>query len=75
VAIARAVANGPALLLCDEPTGNLDKDTAATIVKVFGDLHREGTTIVCATHEPSVARAASTTISLREGRIATETLP
>ena len=50
VAIARAIAHSPALLICDEPTGNLDEDTAAQIVDIFGSLHRQdGTGILCAT--------------------------
>lgn len=69
VAIARAVAHKPALLLCDEPTGNLDEETAARVIELFTALHREGTTVVCATHESSLARVATRQVRLRDGRL------
>jgi putative ABC transport system ATP-binding protein len=75
VAIARAIAHKPALLLCDEPTGNLDSETAATIVDLFASLHRDGTAVVCATHEERVARVATTLVRLREGRIVPSEAP
>ena len=68
VAIARAVAHKPQLLLCDEPTGNLDPATADRIISIFQSLHAEGTAVVCATHEQSLAMAATQRINLRDGR-------
>lgn len=70
VAIARAIAHEPALLFCDEPTGNLDRDTAAQVIDLFVQLNRErGTTVVCATHDEAIARRASRTVHLREGKL------
>lgn len=70
VAIARAIAHGPSLLLCDEPTGNLDIDTAAQIIEIFASLNRdEGTTVLCATHDERIAAVATRTVVLREGRL------
>lgn len=68
VAIARAVAHKPQLLLCDEPTGNLDPATADRIIAIFQSLHSEGTAVVCATHEQSLAMAATRRINLMDGR-------
>jgi putative ABC transport system ATP-binding protein len=71
VAIARALLCRPALLLCDEPTGNLDAETGAQTIELFQELHREGgLTVVAVTHEERLARAASRIVHLREGRIA-----
>ncbi|MBI5533177.1 MAG: ABC transporter ATP-binding protein [Deltaproteobacteria bacterium] len=72
VAIARAIAHQPSMLLCDEPTGNLDKETASRIVEIFASLHREGTTVICATHEDRLAEVATTTLRLSEGRVSKE---
>jgi putative ABC transport system ATP-binding protein len=70
VAIARSLANSPSLLLADEPTGNLDPESAANVVEVFRNLHRsEGATIIMVTHDPSVAAAADRVVSLEKGRI------
>ncbi len=70
VAIARAIAHRPALLICDEPTGNLDADTAAQIIDIFTSLNRDdGATVLCATHDTRIAEAASRTIELRDGRV------
>lgn len=69
VAIARALANGPALLLADEPTGELDADTGASLLELFGRLHRDGTTLVFVTHDAVVARAAARVIRLKDGRV------
>jgi putative ABC transport system ATP-binding protein len=72
VAIARAIAHKPSMLLCDEPTGNLDKDTASRVVDIFASLHQSGTTVICATHEERLAGVATTTLRLCEGRISKE---
>lgn len=70
VAIARAIVHRPSLLLCDEPTGNLDTATAAQIIDVFRELHREhSTTIVCATHDENIRRVATRTVHINEGKI------
>jgi lipoprotein-releasing system ATP-binding protein len=69
VAIARALINKPALLLADEPTGNLDAKTGRTILDVLVKLHREGQTILLVTHDPHVAGLADRTVELVEGRI------
>ena len=70
VAIARALLRRPALLLCDEPTGNLDAETGARTIDLFRDLHREGgLTIVAVTHEERLAAVATRTLHLRDGRL------
>jgi putative ABC transport system ATP-binding protein len=69
VAVARALANAPAVLLADEPTGNLDSRTSQDMLAVLGGLGRDGQTIVVVTHEPAVMRHASRTITLVDGRI------
>jgi len=67
VAIARALLAGPALLLADEPTGNLDAHTGEGIIGLFRDLHRDGMTLLVVTHEVRVSRAASRVLVLRDG--------
>ncbi|MCG5242773.1 ABC transporter ATP-binding protein [Azospirillum doebereinerae] len=70
-ALARAFVAEPALLLADEPTGNLDIDTGATIVKLLFDLaERRGTTLVLITHDPALAARCDRTVRLADGRIA-----
>ncbi|HEY8545204.1 MAG TPA: ABC transporter ATP-binding protein [Acidimicrobiales bacterium] len=69
VAIARAIVGEPAIVLADEPTGNLDTATGREILDVFGDLHRAGTTIVLITHDPTVAAHAPRVVALRDGRV------
>jgi putative ABC transport system ATP-binding protein len=69
VAIARAVVGEPAIVLADEPTGNLDSATGAEVLDVFRTLHLAGHTIVLITHDPQVAAAAPRTVSLRDGRV------
>ena len=70
VAIARALVNDPAILLCDEPTGNLDSQTSLQIMEILADLHRRGRTLVMVTHNPETAAYADRTITIRDGRIA-----
>jgi putative ABC transport system ATP-binding protein len=70
VAIARALVNRPALILADEPTGNLDTTTSAEIMDLFDDLNRrEGITIVLITHEPEIAAHARRRLVMRDGRL------
>lgn len=74
-AIARALMNRPALLLADEPTGNLDADSAGAVLALIDELHAsEGLTLIVATHDPDVAGRAGRLIRLRAGRLA-ESLP
>jgi putative ABC transport system ATP-binding protein len=69
VAIARALGNRPALLLADEPTGELDAATGRDILDLFSRLHREGTTLVVVTHDEHLARQAGRVIHMLDGRI------
>ena len=69
VAIARALVNRPAILLADEPTGNLDSRTSVEIIDVLQKLNDQGLTIVLVTHEPDIARFARRMIEFRDGRI------
>jgi len=73
VAIARALVNEPALLLADEPTGNLDSDTGREIMQVLLNLHREGQTILLVTHEREIADQTSRQLYLRDGRVERDT--
>jgi len=67
VAIARALANRPSLVLCDEPTGNLDSATAGSVLALLDELHADGMTIVMITHDPTVAERADRTVTIRDG--------
>lgn len=69
VAIARAIVNDPAVLMADEPTGNLDSKTTLEIMKIFQDLNNAGTTVVMVTHEPDVAQYTKRIVSFRDGEI------
>ena len=72
VAIARALVNDPAIILCDEPTGNLDSKTSVQIMDMITGLHKEGRTIVMVTHEPDIAEYAEKTIVMGDGKILSE---
>jgi putative ABC transport system ATP-binding protein len=69
VAIARAIVNKPAVLMADEPTGNLDSKTTLEIMKIFQDLNDNGTTVVMVTHEPDVAQYTKRIVSFKDGEI------
>lgn len=73
VAIARALVNDPAVLLADEPTGNLDSTTSEDIMKLFSDLNAGGRTIIMVTHDEEVAAHAKRVIRLRDGLIVEDT--
>ena len=72
VAIARALVNDPAIILADEPTGNLDTKTSAEVMGIFERIHQAGNTVVMGTHEPDMADHAPRSVRLREGRVATD---
>jgi len=72
VAIARALVNEPSLLLADEPTGNLDSKTSLEIMRLIGDLHNQGNTIIIVTHERDIARHAHRVLSILDGEIASD---
>ncbi len=69
VAIARALVNDPALILADEPTGNLDTKTSVEIMEIFTQIHDAGNTVVLVTHEPDIAEHAHRIIRLRDGLV------
>jgi putative ABC transport system ATP-binding protein len=69
VAIARALLSSPELLLCDEPTGNLDAETGERTIALFRQLHGEGLTVLAVTHEERLAAAATRVIRLKDGRV------
>ena len=73
VAIARAIVGEPAIVLADEPTGNLDSATGGEILDVFEELHSTGTTIVLITHDMAVAAHAPRVVALRDGRVDSDT--
>jgi putative ABC transport system ATP-binding protein len=70
VAIARAIATGPAIILADEPTGNLDSQSTEEVMQIFGRLNAAGRTIIIITHEDDVASHAKRIVILADGRIA-----
>ena len=69
VAIARALVNDPAIILADEPTGNLDSKTSVEVMSVFQELNEQGKTIILVTHENDIAQYAKRTIVLRDGHV------
>jgi putative ABC transport system ATP-binding protein len=69
VAVARALANDPAVLLADEPTGNLDSATSVQIMALFQELYEQGKTVILVTHEPDIADYAKACIVLKDGQI------
>ena len=69
VAIARALVNRPSLLMCDEPTGNLDTATTQELTDLLESLHRDGATLVVITHNPMVAGRAQRQIAIRDGQL------
>jgi ABC-type glutathione transport system ATPase component len=74
VAIARSLANSPALILADEPTGELDTHTSEEIFDLFSNLNKDlNVTIIVVTHDPAIAASVDRVVAIRDGRIATET--
>ena len=69
VAVARALVNHPSIILADEPTGNLDSKTSVEIMKLFGEIHANGNTVILVTHEEDIAAHAHRVIRLRDGLI------
>jgi len=74
VAIARALVNNPAIILADEPTGNLDTRTGEEIMALFSTLHSKGNTIILVTHEEDIAKHAHRIIKIRDGEIESDTI-
>ncbi len=75
VALARMLANDPAVILADEPTGNLDPETSREVIGFFEEFNQEGRTIVMVTHDPKAAERAKRTLTLRDGKIVDEEDP
>lgn len=74
VAIARALVNSPALLLADEPTGNLDSKISEEIMKLFAEIHKKGNTLLMVTHEEDIAKHAHRIIRLKDGEVESDTI-
>jgi putative ABC transport system ATP-binding protein len=72
VAVARALVTDPALVLADEPTGNLDSTASEDVLRLFGELHQQGRTVVLITHEAEIANRAARVIRIRDGAIASD---
>lgn len=73
VALARAMVNNPSIILADEPTGNLDSRTSYEIMELFGRVHRGGNTVIVVTHEDDIAAYAQRVITLKDGKIYSDT--
>lgn len=73
VAVGRALVNHPSIILADEPTGNLDSKTSEEIMKLFGDIHKAGNTVILVTHEEEIAKNAHRIIRLRDGMVESDT--
>jgi putative ABC transport system ATP-binding protein len=73
-AIARALANDPPLIVADEPTGNLDSETAKSVLQIFARLHDQGKTLMIVTHNEELADAAVRKLEIRSGRIHSDDL-
>ncbi|MEI8240769.1 MAG: ABC transporter ATP-binding protein, partial [Actinomycetota bacterium] len=69
VAIARAIVNRPAIVLADEPTGNLDSKSGAAVMDLIRDLHQEGRTVIIITHDRELAGSLPRRVSMRDGQI------
>ena len=72
VSIARAIVNEPLLRLADEPTGALDSTTSEQVMALFGELHKQGMTVVLVTHDPGIAEHAARVVSFRDGQIVSD---
>jgi putative ABC transport system ATP-binding protein len=73
-AIARSLVNDPAIILADEPTGNLDSKSSNEIMDIFTELNNEGVTIILVTHEPDIAEYAKRIITFKDGNIISDVL-
>ena len=73
VTVARALAGRPRVVWADEPTGNLDSETAASVLSLLGELHREGLTIVLVTHDEAIGASAQRLVRMRDGMIVSDT--
>ncbi len=69
VAVARALVSEPAVIWADEPTGNLDSGTAASVIELFSEVNRSGQTVVIVTHDPTIAAGADRVVEVRDGKI------
>ncbi len=74
VALARALINHPAIILADEPTGNLDTKTSIDIMKLFNDIYHNGNTVIVVTHEEDIAKYARRIVRLRDGKIESDSI-
>jgi putative ABC transport system ATP-binding protein len=74
VTVARAIAGEPTIVWADEPTGNLDTETAAGVMSLLGDLHRDGLTLILVTHDQAIGATAGRRIEVRDGRIVADEL-
>jgi putative ABC transport system ATP-binding protein len=72
VSIARAIVGAPSIILADEPTGNLDSNSGVEILKIFKDLHKNGTTLIIITHDMGIAEKAPRRFVIKDGRIIKE---